>query len=730
MSGLELWGGTECTVVRVGDHWGDQSHLSGHHGRDRDVDLFAALGFRAMRYPVLWERVAPDDPDECDWNWTDARLSRLRDLGIRPIAGLVHHGSGPHYTDLLDPDFPVKLGRYAGQVARRYPWITDWTPVNEPVTTARFSCLYGHWHPHARDEGSFWTALVNQVDGVRHAMRAIREVTPGARLIQTDDLGRTYATAPLLHQAAFDNMRRWAGWDLLFGRITPEHPLWERLAGAGLAGRLEAMAADPCPPDIVGINHYLTSDRFLDHRLQRYPRSTHGANYGQRFADVEAIRVLQPAPAGLAGALREAWSRYGAPLAITEVHLGCTREEQLRWAGEAWDTSLALRNEGVDVRAVTAWAVMGSCGWNTLLTCDGLYEAGLYDVSGGAARPTALAPLWQGLPHGAPRHPVARAPGWWRRPTRLLYPAVSRPARFERPGPASMKEDEVPPLLICGATGTLGQAFVRACVERDIPHLVTDRAMLDTREEGSIAACLDRNRPWAVVDATGWVRVDDAEGDPDGCVGTNARGAAALARAADARGIASLHISSDLVFDGRSDRPYLESDPPSPLNIYGRSKAEMEEAVLDLPGKHLVVRAAAFFGHDAHNFATAVARELSAGRRFAAADDQTVTPTFVPSLVDAALDLLIDDATGIWHLTHGRALSWAGFARAVASVCGLDPSMVDAVPGRELNQIATRPAYVPLATERGSTLPCFDEAMRRFADDWLVRSAAAAQRAA
>jgi hypothetical protein len=62
----------------------------------------------------------------------------------------VHHGSGPRHTDLLDPAFATGLADYAGAVAARYPWVTDWTPVNEPLTTARFAALYGFWYPHAR----------------------------------------------------------------------------------------------------------------------------------------------------------------------------------------------------------------------------------------------------------------------------------------------------------------------------------------------------------------------------------------------------------------------------------------------------------------------------------------------------------------------------------------------------------------------------------------------------
>jgi dTDP-4-dehydrorhamnose reductase len=278
MAQLEFWGGPECTVNRTQDGYTDQTKLNGHHDRLSDLDLFAELGLQAIRYPVLWERIAPDGPDSADWRWTDERLAGLRARGIRPIAGLVHHGSGPAHTNLLEDGFAPGLAQFAAQVAERYDWIEDWTPVNEPLTTARFSALYGHWYPHRRDEASFWLALINQVDGVRLAMKAVRRVNPAARLIQTDDLGRTYSTVKLTEQAAYDNLRRWAAWDLLFGRVTRHHPLWLRIARFGLGDRLHRIADDPCPPDIVGVNHYLTSDRFLDHRLQRYAAQTHGGN--------------------------------------------------------------------------------------------------------------------------------------------------------------------------------------------------------------------------------------------------------------------------------------------------------------------------------------------------------------------------------------------------------------------------------------------------------------------
>ena len=718
MREMELWGGHECSLNRVGSVFRDQTELSGHGVREGDLDLFASLGLAALRYPLLWERVAPDRPDRMDWRWADARLTRLRALAIRPILGLVHHGSGPAYTDLLADDFASGLAQFASAAAARFDWVEEWTPVNEPLTTARFSALYGLWYPHARDERSFWRALLNQIDGIRLAMRAIRRVVPHGRLIQTEDLGRTWATAPLRDQAGFDNSRRWMTWDLLCGRVTRDHALWKRIGAFGLEDRLRAIADDPCPPEVIGVNHYLTSDRFLDHRFRHYPAHTRGGNADRRFADVEAIRVLDPPSGGLGGALRETWQRYGIPLAATEIHNGCTREEQMRWFADAWQEARRLRGEGVAVEAVTSWALLGSQGWNTLLTAEGCYEAGAFDSSGGAPRPTALARS-MALRDAALRHPVLAGAGWWRRPGRLHYPTAARPAPMRDHAPAAAGQGA--PLLIAGATGSLGRALAAACRRRNIRFLLTDRAALDVTDDRSIAAALDRSRPWAVINATGWVRVDEAEREADACFAINAHGAAALARACGERGIQSATFSSDLVFDGRAGRAYVESDAVAPLGVYGRSKAAAEAAILAIPGEPLIVRTAAFFSpFDRFNMADAAMRAMTEARPWPAARDQIVSPTYVPHLCDAVLDLVIDDARGIWHLSSGQALSWSDFARRVARRCGLDGALVRPVDGASLELAAARPPSAALASQRGRLMPDLDVALTAFAADWNV----------
>jgi dTDP-4-dehydrorhamnose reductase len=272
------------------------------------------------------------------------------------------------------------------------------------------------------------------------------------------------------------------------------------------------------------------------------------------------------------------------------------------------------------------------------------------------------------------------------------------------------------PLLIAGATGTLGKALARACEWRGIAYRLTRRAELDLADACSIAAALDTIRPWAVINAAGWVRVDDAEQESAACQEANADGAVRLARACAERGLPVVGFSSDLVFDGRLGRPYLESDPPSPLNVYGRSKAEAEQAILALDAQALMIRTSAFFSpYDPYNFAHHVVRTLAAGRPFEAAADLVVSPTYVPDLVNATLDLLLDGETGLRHLANDGEVSWAEFARRIALAMTLDPGLVRDRRHGEFGWAAPRPAEVVLATERGRVMPPLDEAIARFA---------------
>ncbi|QIR35422.1 sugar nucleotide-binding protein [Tolypothrix sp. PCC 7910] len=715
---LEVWAGIECTVNRVGEEYFDQLERNGHATRLDDLDLFAELGIQAIRYPVLWERIAPNGLENADWSWADERLERLRELGILPIVGLVHHGSGPRDTSLLDPEFPNKLAVFARAVAERYPWVTHYTPVNEPLTTARFSGMYGHWYPHGRDDLTFARALLGECRAIALSMQAIREVNPDAQLVQTEDLGKTYSTPKLAYQAELENERRWLSLDLLCGRITPSHPMWGYLRHGGVTeAELEVFLQNTCPPDIIGINHYLTSERFLDEHLENYPAWTHGGNGRDNYADVEAVRVCSEGLAGPRTLLQETWERYQLPLAVTEVHLSCTREEQLRWLHEVWNAAQELKDQGADVRAVTVWALLGSYDWNSLLTrCVGYYESGVFDLRSRSPRKTAIAKMVQELAAGRkPNHPILETPGWWHRPARLVYPAVSCGNSSGAEGQRSRGGNGSRPLAIIGATGTLGRAFARLCEVRGISYRLLTRQDMDIANPASIEQVLTELQPWAVVNAAGYVRVDDAEREPHICLKVNAEGPAILAAACAQHHVALLTFSSDLVFDGAVSNPYVETDNVAPLNVYGCSKVLAEKLVLQAYPASLVIRTSAFFGPwDEYNFVTIALQQLAAGNTFVAAEDAIVSPTYVPDLVHTSLDLLIDGENGLWHLANKGAVAWADLARLAAKKAGVSVNSLISVPSQELGFIAPRPAYSVLGSSRAELMPHLDHAISRY----------------
>lgn len=469
-------------------------------------------------------------------------------------------------------------------------------------------------------------ALLNQVHATVLAMRAIREVTPEARLVQTDDLGATRCTPGLADQAAFDNERRWLAFDLLCGRVDDGHPLWDWLRACGAGEReLGRLRDEPCPPGVIGINAYVTSERFLDERLELYPAHLHGGNGHQAYVDVETVRAHGAPIDGFAGRLREAHARYGLPLAITEVHMG---DEP---------------------------------------------------------------------------HPVLASPGWWQRDMRHAFP----PHGAVHALPACGR-----PLLIVGC-GALARAFARLSRMRGLPYELLDSAI----GEGAprIARALEDHHAWAIVDAGQDEDVDAAERDPLHWR-VHAQAPALLARACARAGVRLLTFSSDHVFPGRDHTHYLERDAVGPVNAHGRAKAHLERAACGAGA--LVIRSAGIFGPwDGANFVARGVAALRAGRPWLAAYDQVLTPTYAPDLVQAALDLLIDGEQGLWHLTNGEALSWADLACRAAEHARLDAGRVHRSPGRALGQVAPRPRWSALGSERGVLLPSLDDALARFQHD-------------
>jgi dTDP-4-dehydrorhamnose reductase len=715
---LELWGGLECTLNRVGDRYVDQCEKNGHYKRLSDLKLFKDLGLKKLRYPCLWEKVAPKDLDHCDWSYLDERLNELKRLDQDFIAGFLHHGSGPLYTSLIDPDFPEKLATYARLFAQRYPWVNDYTPINEINTTARFSLMYGHWYPHLRSNPLYLKSLILQCKGTILAMREIRRVNPKARLIQTDDIGKCQSTEILEYQRDQENERRWLAWDLLCGKVTTSHPLYNYFLQYGITEReLMWFEDNACPPDVIGLNHYLLSNRYLDHRMEHFPEWTHGGNGLHSYADVGAVDtgfVDNIEPEEL---FREAWNRYGISIAVTECHMRGGRESQIRWLDQIWKTAQKLHSEGISFEAVTVWSLLGTYDWHKLCTeCENFYESGVFDLRNyeNHPQPTALSKMVKALAtEGKFESPLLNSEGTWKTARRILWNA--QPGQF-----STLDHPEgARPIIITGGRGTLGQAFARVCGGRNINYKLLNRQEMDITVSESIEAMIERYHPWAIINAAGYVRVDEAEDNQEICFKENVEGAVKLARICRDHEIQLVNFSSDLVFDGKSEAPYTESHQVSPVNVYGRSKVDCEEQVLSIYPQSLIIRTSAFFSPwDEHNFVTKTLRALADKSEVLAPNDMFVSPTYVPDLANECLDLMIDGEVGIIHLTNVGEVSWEQFANlAIASAqnrLNLETSLLRGLSADKMQWRAKRPRKSVLKSSRQQRLPSLEDAIERY----------------
>lgn len=712
---VAIWGGAEYSVVRVNNSVYDQLAQSGHEERLEDLDLFSELDIKTIRYPLLWEKYAGNE--KSFFKLHDQRLGRLQDLGIQPIVGLLHHGSGPFFTDLYDQNFPALLAEFAYTVAERYPWIEFYTPVNEPLTTARFSGLYGIWFPHKKDDYSFSRILLNEMKGIILSMKAVRSVNPDAKLIQTEDIAKIYSTPSLKYQADFENKRRWLTYDILCGMFNPKHSLWKNFIDSGIPVRdLDFFTRNYHQPHICGFNYYVTSERYLDKRKYVYPPCFHGGNGFDEYADVEAVRANIPVALNVGALLREAWERYQRPLALTEIHMACTREEQLRWFYETYQTCLKLKKEGIDFRALTAWSYFGSYDWNSLLCIkNNDYEPGVFDIRSGKPRATALAGMIKSINNHQPyKNNLLEVPGWWRRGDRLIYKPEKEMLRI--PQAETRNAESAAPVLIVGAKGSLGSAFAKICHARGIPYYLSERGQLDIASDVSVRKTLEAIQPWAVINAAGFARIDEAEVSTETCFRENTTGPVLLAEICKSMGIKFVTFSTDQVFNGEKRKPYSVTDQTHPLNFYGLSKKMAEEQIGILNPESLIIRSSCFFNpwHPNDRLRMILRSALNSERQIFLPSDIIMAPAYIPDIVNTVLDLLIDGEAGIWHLSNQQETTLYDFARLALEMAGLNETIVSAVPSSKLAYAALRPSYSVLESSGGITLPLLTNALTNF----------------
>jgi dTDP-4-dehydrorhamnose reductase len=249
-------------------------------------------------------------------------------------------------------------------------------------------------------------------------------------------------------------------------------------------------------------------------------------------------------------------------------------------------------------------------------------------------------------------------------------------------------------VLITGAGGQLGTALAEVFPEADA------RA----REDFDVTSPEADYRPGLVLHAAAWTDVDGAESDPEGAARVNVEGT----RNVVALGAPVVYFSTDYVFDGSKGEPYVESDEPNPLSVYGRSKLEGEREVRE----GWIVRSSWLFGWTGENFVRTMLRLGAEQDEVAVVDDQRGSPTYVGHLAEATRELL-ELPHGAWHVAAGGDCTWAEFAETIFEEAGLD-CRVRRISSAELGRPAPRPANSVLRSERPGVprLPHWREGLR------------------
>ncbi|MEY4339706.1 MAG: dTDP-4-dehydrorhamnose reductase [Actinomycetota bacterium] len=254
-------------------------------------------------------------------------------------------------------------------------------------------------------------------------------------------------------------------------------------------------------------------------------------------------------------------------------------------------------------------------------------------------------------------------------------------------------------VLVTGAAGQLGIDVVAAFSAAGDDVVAVDRGTLDITRRDDVREALRAARPDAVVNCAAWTAVDACEADVERAMLVNGTAVGWLAEGCAELSAHLVHVSTDYVFDGTLDRPYVETDEPNPQSVYGRSKLAGERAALEHAHTVSVVRTSWVCGMHGNNMVKTVMRLAADRPELAFVDDQRGHPTFTHDLAPLLRELVTQRLEGVVHATNQGAVSWFEFAREVVAACGHDPSMVRPIATADLQppRPAPRPANSVLA---------------------------------
>jgi dTDP-4-dehydrorhamnose reductase len=288
-------------------------------------------------------------------------------------------------------------------------------------------------------------------------------------------------------------------------------------------------------------------------------------------------------------------------------------------------------------------------------------------------------------------------------------------------------------ILVAGKAGQLARCLAQEAHRRAIRLVALGRPELDITNQESISRAVAAHAPRAIVNAAAYTAVDKAEAEPALAMAVNRDGAEVLATAAAREGVPFIHVSTDYVFDGRKDAPYVEEDAPSPLGAYGRSKLAGETAVRAACPAAVILRTSWVYSRYGQNFVTTMLRLAATREKVQVVDDQHGAPTAAFDLAGAILDLVDRlgaaprdrDSGDIYHLAADGETTWHGFAAAIFAGWarrGLRVPTLEAITTAQYPTAARRPANSRLDCSKvarvfGLRLPAWRISLERCLDE-------------
>ena len=346
----------------------DEYELTGHYERWReDLDLASSTRAEMIRYGIPWYRVNPS-PDSWDWSWTDRVFDRLLSLGLTPIVDLMHYGC-PLWLEreFANPYYPERVAEYAAHFAERYGEVVRfYTPLNEPLLNAMYCGEDSRWPPALAGDRGFVTLVRQLVRGIVRAQQAIGDSLPESVFVHVEATFRYMGRPEHAERIHLLEQRNWLVYDLLFGRVGADHPLYGYLEANGFSDEDFTFFREyPAEPDILGINYYphLTTTELLPDGEQR-----------NVWAGVE----------GIEGLIQGFYARYEKPIFWTETSLAGSVEDRLLWLESSLELVHRLRSEGLPLVGYTWWPLFSLVDWTyregERPAKDYLRHMGMYDL--------------------------------------------------------------------------------------------------------------------------------------------------------------------------------------------------------------------------------------------------------------------------------------------------------------------------------------------------------------